>query len=124
MNQSLFERASSWVARDNPSRDQLLGAHNALIKKIRAGQEPADMAEPALEFLGEKFVDAGGDPMDLLDLEPAQRNAEHSSHPVQLDASALVDYGTNSSTALEGEAKRQTFENLKRKLGAKHVSDD
>jgi hypothetical protein len=125
MSLPMETRARAWASRESPSADELLRAHNALVYRVRKGQEAHAEVEGTLEFLGESFVEAGGDPVLLLDVDAAEPVTCSTPAPclMSADSYALVDYDSGTEArALQGEEKALAFEMLRKQLGVSHVA--
>ncbi len=124
MTSTLLARAKAWTAKSNPSQDELLTAHNNLALRVMRGAESIADADPALEHLGESYVEAGGDPLELLALDvDVPSSTIQQTWSVATDTSSLVDYDkAPPHLALDPAAKRQAFESLRTQLGRRNVS--
>lgn len=125
MSSSLLDRAKAWVAKSSPTQEGLLNAHNNLALRVMRGAESAADAEPALDYLGEAYVEAGGDPLELMSLDaedPVQTSSTNSPRTAA-DTSSLVDYDQAPAiVVLDAAAKRQAFDALRSLIGNRHVS--
>lgn len=125
MTSSLLDRAKAWVANSSPTQEGLLNAHNNLVQRVMRGAESAADAEPALDYLGEAYVESGGDPLDLmsLDVEQPVKTSPSNNPTTATDTSSLVDYDQAPAiVVLDAAAKRQAFDALRSLIGTRHVS--
>jgi len=124
MTSTLLDRAIAWTAKSTPSQEELLTAHNNLALRVMRGAESIADADPALEHLGEAYVEAGGDPLELLALDvDVPSSATQHTCSVAADTSSLVDYSeAPPQLTLDPVAKRQAFDSLRTQLGRRNVS--
>lgn len=123
--ENLIVRAKAWIIRERPGTATLLSAHNNLVHRVRTGKESFAEAEGALESIGEAFVEAGGDPTDLEDLNPpeAVTIAANTSYDSEPGDYALYDYSDVSEPAvLTGAAKLAAFRALCQQVGVNRVT--
>jgi hypothetical protein len=125
MSSSPLDRAKAWTASSTHTQEELLNAHNNLVMRVRRGAESAAAAELALDHLGEAYVDAGGDPLELLsiDAETPVPTSPSTTQTTPADTSSLVNYDQAPAiVVLDAAAKRQAFDALRSLIGTRHVN--
>ena len=118
----LLERAQTWVRDSKPDAEEVLLAHNNLAKRVLRGAIQHEESHAVLEFLAETFIEADGDMMLLMSVEPEQA-VPAALAVAAFDAAPLVAYDDQAgSTMLTGDEKRNAFDKLKSMLGVRDVA--